>query len=92
MRICWSPAAANDLEGCYEFLIEKHPGLAVERTQKLYRAAISLNRFPFRGRTGATPETRELAMSPLPYIFLYSVTPEVVNILRILHTSRQRPS
>jgi toxin ParE1/3/4 len=87
----WSSAAANDLEGYYEYLLAKHPSLLRSTVQKLYDATLSLKKFPLRGRTGAAPDTRELVMAPLPYIIQYRVTPDLVVILRILHTSRQRP-
>jgi plasmid stabilization system protein ParE len=91
-QIRWSSAAANDLEGCYEYLLVRHPSLLPATIQKLYDAALSLKTFPLRGRAGAAPDTRELVMAPLPYIIPYRVTSDLVIILRILHTSRQRLS
>jgi toxin ParE1/3/4 len=87
----WSSAAANDLEGCYEYLLARHPSFLRSTVEKRYDAALSLKKFPLRGRIGAAPDTRELVMAPLPYIIQYRVTPDFVIILRILHTSRQRP-
>jgi toxin ParE1/3/4 len=90
-RIRWSPAAASDLEGCYEHLLEKHPLLLQPTIQKLYDAALSLKRFPMRGQVGAAPGTRELVMAPMPYVVVYRVTLDAVIIVRIVHASRQRP-
>lgn len=36
------------------------------------------------------PDVRELVLAPLPYILIYSVTSDAINILRFLHTSRDR--
>ena len=56
--------------------------------RKLYDSGRSLKRFPNRGRIGQLPNTRELVMSPLPYVIVYRVEPQVVHIFRIVHTSR----
>lgn len=90
-RIRWSPAAADDLEGIGAYLREHHPAYLQSTVEKLYNAAKSLKQFPNRGRSGKLAGTRELVLKPLPYIVVYRVEPEVVNILRIMHTSPDWP-
>lgn len=58
--------------------------------RKLYEAARSLKQMPQRGRVGQAPGTRELVVSPLPYIIVYGVELDIVNILRLLHAARER--
>ena len=55
--------------------------------RKLYEAAGSLKRFSNRGRIGRKDGTRELVMTPLPYVIVYNVAPEMIHILRVIHTS-----
>jgi addiction module RelE/StbE family toxin len=86
-RIPWAPAAADDLQTISEYLKEHLPSLAQSTIQKLYAAACSLKRFPNRGRTGHLPHTRELVMTLLPYLTVYGVERDVINIYRIIHTS-----
>ena len=91
MRIRWSPAAANDLERIFDYLEEHQPSLAQPTVRKLYEAARSLRQFAYRGRTGQAANTRELVLVPLPYVIVYRVREQVVEISRILHTSQERP-
>ena len=47
--------------------------------------------FPNRGRLGKKDGTRELVLSPLPYIVVYTVHGDLINIVRILHGAQQWP-
>ena len=47
--------------------------------------------FPNRGRTGRIAGTRELVFGPLPYIAVYRVTEDIVEILRIYHGAQDWP-
>jgi toxin ParE1/3/4 len=90
-RIRWAPAAADDLEGILNYLREHHPSMAQSTIRKLYDSARSLKQFSERGRSGQLEGTRELAMTPLPYIIVYAVEPQMVHIFRIIHTSEDWP-
>jgi len=47
--------------------------------------------FPHRGRPGKKTGTRELVISALPYLIVYTVRGDVVCVVRILHGSQQWP-
>lgn len=47
--------------------------------------------FPNRGRLGKKEGTRELVMSHLPYIVVYTVRGDAVYVVRILHGGQQWP-
>ena len=90
-RIRWAPAAANDLESIHHFLEENRPTYTQSAIQRLYDAARSLKQFSHRGRIGQQNGTRELLVTPLPYIIVYGVEHDIVHIFRIMHTSEDRP-
>ena len=90
MRLRWTSIAANDLEDIYDYLSERHPSFTKSTIQLLCDAVRSLRRFPDRGRPGEAPGTRELILSPLPYIIVYRVTPEIVEVIRIFHGAQDR--
>lgn len=46
---------------------------------------------PSSGRPGRVSGTRELVLAALPYTVAYRVTCGVVEVLRVLHTSRRWP-
>jgi toxin ParE1/3/4 len=50
-----------------------------------------LERFPFSGRIGRMPGTRELVVGKSPYIAVYVVDEDVVTIHHILHSAQQWP-
>jgi toxin ParE1/3/4 len=57
----------------------------------LYEAPATLLTFPNRGRIGKKEGTRELVMSHLPYIVVYTVRGDAVYVVRILHGAQQWP-
>ncbi len=91
MRIMWTPAAAGDLEEIADFLYEQTPETAIRLVQAIYSAPSVLKKFPKRGRPGRKEGTRELVIPSLPYLIIYEVTGETVQILRILHGARRWP-
>ena len=90
-KLRWSLAAASDLEAIANYLYLNHPSFAANTIQKLYGAVQSLKTFPFSGRIGRKPGTRELVLVPLPYLLIYSVDEDAIHVLRFLHTSRNVP-
>jgi len=83
-------AAADDLEGISNYLYLHHPSFAASTIQRLYDAAKSLKEYPHIGRAGKKSGTRELILSPFPYLMIYSVDDHSVYILRFLHASQDR--
>jgi len=49
-----------------------------------------LTRFPELGRPGRVPDTREL-LAHRHYFLIYRIREDAVQILRLLHTSKQWP-
>jgi addiction module RelE/StbE family toxin len=91
MELRWTEAAAEDLEQITNYLFEKAPARAAEFVREIYRAPSALLNFPYRGRPGKKQGTRELVLSPLPYIVIYEITGDVIHIARILHGAQKWP-
>lgn len=92
MRIEWSAHAVADLKTISEY-IEQDRNLSTANriTRTIYDAAQSLLVMPNRGRLGRVEGTRELLVSPLPYIVIYKVLPERVLVLNIVHGAQRWP-
>lgn len=90
MRLRWTPAAASDLEQISDYLRNHHPTYWRATVLRLYEGVRSLKSFPESGRPGNEPGTRELVFQPLPYIAVYRVKQDAVEILRIYHAARNR--
>lgn len=92
MRICWTQPAVDDLTVICDYLQEhESPALAQRVAQTVYGAAQSLSQFPKKGRPGREPDTRELVIQRYPYIVVYRVRADAVEIIRVLHTSQRWP-
>ena len=91
MRVRWTLTAADDLQDIANYLFEKTPQNAARLIREIYGAPSSLKNFPKRGRAGKKPGTRELVLPSLPYVIVYQVRGDSVNIVRVLHASQEWP-
>jgi addiction module RelE/StbE family toxin len=85
MRIRWTVPAVDDLENIKNYLQVHFPHFAESTVRAIYQRVRSLKGTPLQGRPGHRRGTRELAVTPLPYVVVYSVKAEVVEILHIYH-------
>ncbi len=90
MRIRWTPASAADLEHLSNYLKEHHQHYWQPTIRKVYAAVQSLKEWPHRGRVGREEGTRELLFPPLPYVVVYRVKQDSIEILRIYHGAQDR--
>jgi len=91
MRIRWTPAAAADLQNISDYLKDHHPRYRQPTIRKLYEAVRSLKEWPHRGRAGREEGTREMVFSPLPYVAVYRVQEQSIEVLRIYHAAQDQP-
>jgi toxin ParE1/3/4 len=91
MELRWTEEAAADLERITDYLFQNVPERAAELVRGIYNAPAALLTFPYRGRAGKKEGTRELVLSPLPYIVVYQITGEIIHIVRILHGAQKWP-
>ena len=92
MRIRWTEPASRDLTQISDY-IEEHDGPARARSVALtiYEGIDLLSRFPFRGRPGRKPKTRELVFPGLPFLAVYRIREESVEVVRVLHGAQNWP-
>jgi toxin ParE1/3/4 len=91
MQLRWTEAAVADLERIAEYLSVHAPDRAPALVTSIYEAPRALLSFPHRGRPGKKTRTRELVLSPLPWIVVYEVRGDVVSVVRILHGAQRWP-
>jgi toxin ParE1/3/4 len=89
MKIRWTPAAAVDLQDISDYLETRYPHFRHATLRKLYASVQSLKTMPHRGRPGREEGTRELVLTPLPYIAIYVVGEQGIEVLRVYHGARQ---
>ena len=90
MKIRWTLAAADDLGEIGEYLEHRLPEYLLSTIHAIDQAILALRDNPGRGRPGREEGTRELVLPRLPYIIVYRVMNEDIEILRIAHGARNR--
>ena len=88
MRVSWTSDAANDLERIAEVIARDRPDAALRAARTIYKGIASLETHPHRGRPGWVEGTRELVFASLPYLAVYRVRDQVIEVLRIYHGSQ----
>ncbi len=88
MRLRFRPEAVSDLEEIHDFIAEDNPSKAKEFITFLRSKCQVLADSPFAGR--ARPEIRhELRSFPVKrYVILYRVLDDFVEIVSVVHGSR----
>ena len=88
MVIRWTQPANDDFLGIVSWIAANNPAAAASAGRLILAAVEQLGDFPFLGKPGRSPDTRELVVSGLPYLVVYSVEAaalRTVVILRVLH-------
>ncbi len=92
MEVRWSLPAAEDLERICEWIERDNPEAARRVARTIYDQCASLKDFPNIGRPSRRMEgRRELTFAPLPYIVVYQVKPDAVEISRVFHGAQDWP-
>ena len=91
MKIRWSPESAADFAGIIEYIRAQNPSAADRVARTIHDSVTALESFPQRGRPGRLKDTRELVLAPLPFIVVYRVRRNVVEVARVLHGSQRWP-
>jgi toxin ParE1/3/4 len=91
MEVRWSPEAADDLERIVLRVLQDDPQAAKRIADAIYQRCADLRLFPNRGRRGRVAGTRELVLAPPPFIIVYRLKTEVVEIARIYHGAQNWP-
>ena len=89
MRVVWTDPAALDVERIVGYIGQDNAVAARHVARELLVAGDSLAVFPRRGRRGRLPGTREL-VAAFPYVIIYSVGTDTVDILRVWHGAQER--
>ena len=91
MRIRWSVQSIRQLASIEAYIARDNPDAAARVAAEIVNAVYRLTQFPMIGRAGRIADSRELVIPGLPYIVAYRILDEVIDISRVLHTSRKWP-
>jgi toxin ParE1/3/4 len=90
-RVRWTKDAANDLEQIFQHIIPDNPTAARSVIRTITDGVGKLSVFPNLGRSGLVEGTREMVFASLPYVAVYRVKVDAVEILRVYHGAQDWP-
>ncbi len=91
MNLRWTRRALQDLGNLHGYIAEDNPSAAGETVSRIEEAAVRLKHHPEMGREGRYPGTRELVLAGTPYIVVYIVKGNEVQIVAVIHSSMRWP-
>lgn len=91
MKVIWFEQAIWDLTQAKEYIALENPEAAKQIVKRIKAKITLLSEQPNMGRLGRVPNTKELIVEHTPFILPYRVRDNKIEILRVLHSSRQWP-
>jgi toxin ParE1/3/4 len=91
MQIRRSSAASEDLFHIVEFIRKENLAAAQRVAYGIYEHVSSLSSFPHLGRKGRVEGTREIPVPSLPFIVVYRVIQDAVEIAGVIHGAQRWP-
>jgi addiction module RelE/StbE family toxin len=91
VKVRWARTATQDLASIIRHIRRNNPQAAQRVKATIAEELATLNAMPLRGRHGIVEGTREIVFAPLPYIAVYLVFRDEVQILRIRHAAQDWP-
>ncbi len=90
MKLRFRQSALADVTALHDYIAKDNPRAAKRTVQRIHNSVDRLKQFPRMGREGPVYGTRELVVSGLPYIVVYEVTTELVDVIAVFHASEGR--
>ena len=91
MRLEWSPSAIADLEAIQRCIAADDLGAAGQMRKRLEAAGARILTQPRMGRIGKLAGSRECVVPRNPYLLVYRLQADVVQILRVMHGAQRWP-
>lgn len=91
MTVHVSAKAEADLDGLVDFIARDSPRSSIAVLDRILESLTRLSNFPRLGRSGAMAETFELVVHRTPYILVYRLDGNDVEVLRVRHGAQEWP-
>ena len=88
MIVEWTHPALSDLIEAQAYITRENPKAATEVAQRIWNASQHLADNPEIGRPGLIERTREWTVGNTPYLIVYRIQNDKLEILRVWHTRR----
>ena len=91
MKVVWLSRALADRDSQIDYIAQDSPKAAIGQGDRIERQIETLSAYPELGRKGRVAGTRELVVNRTPFIVVYRVRAERIEILRVLHGAQMWP-
>ena len=87
-RLEWSIKALIDFDQAQGYIARESPFAAQAVADRILQASRQLMHMPSIGRPGLLPGTRHWSVQRTPYLIVYRVRADTIEILRVWHGRR----
>ena len=91
MNIRWLPLAQRNRLEQLDYIAQDNPLAAIGQDEQIERQVNMLLAHPEMGRPGRVAATRELVISGTPFVLVYRLQAQHIEIVRLLHSAQQWP-
>ncbi len=91
MSIRWLPQAQRNRLEQLEYIAQDNPLAAINQDEEIERQINMLLAHPQMGRPGRVTGTRELVISSTPFVVVYRLQGQSIEVLRLLNSAQQWP-
>jgi addiction module RelE/StbE family toxin len=85
----WSPRAQDDLDEACSYIAADNPHAATRIENRIVETVSGLLAHPRKGRARPDGKARELVVPGAPYLVIYRIGDDTIEIMRVWHTSRE---
>jgi toxin ParE1/3/4 len=85
LKIRWTLPATNNLQNIFRYIAADNEKAAHGMMERIHTAIERVAEMPYSARAGKRAGTRELVVPGTPYIVLYRIREEAIQILRVFH-------
>lgn len=91
MNIRWLPQAHRNRFEQLDYIAQDNPLAAIGQDEQIERQVNMLLEHPKMGRPGRVAGTRELVVSNTPFLVIYRLQGQHVEVIRLLHSAQLWP-
>jgi len=91
LRLRWTAPTQQNKNAQIDYITARNPYAAARLDEEIILQVANLQAHPELGRAGRVAGTRELYINRTPYVVIYRIRNENIEILRVLHTAQQWP-
>jgi len=91
MKLKWTRLSLQDMQNLYEYIAGDNIRAAKKIISRIREASDKLKIYPHMGKAGRVSNTRELVIAATPYIIVYVIDEQSIQIVSVIHGARRWP-